>query len=50
VVRLDPKLCDCSRHWVQLLFDRIAHTPVDVKIIETVAMGGSACSFEITLK
>ena len=50
VIRLDPKLCDCSKHWVQHLFDRVAHTPVNVEIIETVATGGSACSFEITLR
>lgn len=50
VIRLDPKLCDCSKHWVKHLFDRIAHTPVNVEIIETVATGGSTCSFEITLR
>jgi hypothetical protein len=50
VIRLDPKLCDCSKHWVKHLFDRITHTPVSVEIIETVATGGSACRFEITLR
>lgn len=50
VIRLDPKLCVCSTYWVKYLFDKVAHTPVDVEIVETVATGGHACSFKITLR
>ena len=50
VIRLDPKLCVCGEYWVQYLFESVAHTPVDVETVATVATGAEDCEFRITLK
>ncbi len=49
VVRLDPKLCLCGAHWVQVLFEVAAGTLVRVETVSTVADGAQDCHFRITL-
>ena len=47
VVRLDPQLCICGAHWVQRLFETVAHTKVEVETVETAATGAQNCHFRI---
>jgi len=49
VVRLDPKLCLCGAHWVQVLFEVAARTRVHVETVSTVADSAQDCHFRITL-
>ena len=50
VVRLDPKLCICGAHWVQHLFESVAHTRVEVETVETVATGAQNCHYRVRVQ
>ena len=49
VIPLDPALCRCAVHWLRKLFERRAKGPVRVRLLDSAALGGENCVFEVVI-
>jgi hypothetical protein len=44
---IPDEYCECSRSWVQQLFEEATQLTVDVKILDSIIRGGESCRFAI---
>lgn len=49
VIPLDRALCRCAVHWLRKLFERRVEGPVRVTLLDSVALGGQNCVFQVVL-
>ncbi len=49
--RTCPKaVCNCSKGWLQHVYETVLEQPVEVHLLESVVNGGKRCAFEIRIK
>lgn len=49
--RICPKsVCNCSKGWLQQVYETVLDRPVEVRLLESVVHGGKRCAFEIRFK
>ncbi len=49
VIPLEPGLCRCAVHWLRKLFERRTNGAVEVKLLDSVALGGDNCVFRVVI-
>jgi hypothetical protein len=49
VIPLDVALCRCAVHWLRKLFERRVEGPVRVMLLDSVALGGQNCVFQVVV-
>jgi predicted hydrocarbon binding protein len=47
-VKISGEYCNCSRGWLQELFEKSLGIPVRVEFLQTIVQGGENCQFRIT--